>query len=104
MGLESEGRCQNCGIVALLGECLCDKCWDKKADSFRFNHGRLSSGEKKATFSQEVVYYVMHDGSLVKTSRREFMLVISDVGYHDIKYLGEKASHLYKTGGIIPNL
>ncbi len=69
-----EGHCRSCGKMAILGDGLCVKCWDK-ADSYH-------EDEKAASLEGANRYYVKRDGKFVETTRQEFVGVVSGVTYH----------------------
>ena len=47
--VESTGKCKHCGKMALLGDGLCEKCWDVAKDSYSCIRG------VKMSYSMEVV-------------------------------------------------
>ncbi len=89
MVAESKGRCLVCREMAVLGDGLCNDCWDKRIDRSRV--GRM--GEivlEEAVPQNKTVYYVMRNSELVKATRQQFMFAISNVRYYESKYHGRR--------------
>jgi hypothetical protein len=84
--IESRSHCRGCGTLAILGDGLCDKCWDKEVDGLR---GQCEV--EKGISPPKAVYYVMRNGKLVETTQQEFWAVVSGIRYHGSKYQGRKA-------------
>lgn len=83
MTSKPEGRCIDCGVMAILGKGLCQRCWDKRVNADKPRDKYL--GKKEAVSPKGVGWYVIRNGELVEATRQEFLVAISGIRHHGKK-------------------
>ncbi len=81
MARNPESHCRRCGKMAILGDGLCAKCWDRRTDKSRF-YDKYKNDENAASLEGAGRYYVMHNGKFVETTRQKLVRAISGITYH----------------------